>query len=108
TFPSWPLAHPFRYICHNGEINTIRGNSHWMRARQGRLKSDLFGENIHKLFPIVAEDQSDSACLDNAVEFLVQGGRSIAHAMMMLIPEPWVAASQMDMDLRGFYEFHAA
>src|SRR5207237_287037 len=84
------------------------GNTHWMRARQGRLKSELFGKDLHRLFPIVNADQSDSACLDNAVEFLVHGGRSLPHAMMMLIPEPWVANTQMDMDLRGFYEFHAA
>jgi len=108
TFPTWARAHPYRYICHNGEINTIQGNQHWMRARQGRLKSDLFGADLQKLFPIILDGQSDSACLDNAVEFLVQGGRSLAHAMMMLIPEPWAASSQMDFERRGFYEYHAA
>ncbi len=108
TFPTWPLAHPYRYICHNGEINTLKGNVNWMRARQGRLNSDLFGEDMQKLFPIVYENQSDSACLDNALEFLVLGGRSLPHAMMMLIPEPWVANPQMDLDRRGFYEYHAA
>ncbi|MFO0730870.1 MAG: glutamate synthase large subunit [Nitrospiraceae bacterium] len=108
TFPTWPLAHPYRYICHNGEINTLKGNVHWMRARQGRLNSELFGEDMQKLFPIVYENQSDSACLDNALEFLVLGGRSLPHAMMMLIPEPWVANPQMDLDRRGFYEYHAA
>lgn len=108
TFPTWPLAHPYRYICHNGEINTLKGNVNWMRARQGRLNSDLFGQDLAKLYPIVSEQQSDSACLDNAVEFLTMGGRSLPHAMMMLIPEPWVANSQMDLDRRGFYEYHAA
>src|SRR4026209_2873900 len=108
TFPTWPLAHPYRYICHNGEINTLKGNVNWMRARQGRLNPDLFGQDLAKLFPIVSEQQSDSACLDNAVEFLTMGGRSLPHAMMMLIPEPWVANPQMDLDRRGFYEYHAA
>ncbi|MCS6297740.1 MAG: glutamate synthase large subunit [Nitrospira sp.] len=108
TFPTWPLAHPYRYICHNGEINTLKGNVNWMRARQGRLNSELFGEDMKKLFPIVYENQSDSASLDNALEFLVLGGRSLPHAMMMLIPEPWVANPQMDLDRRGFYEYHAA
>ncbi len=108
TFPTWPLAHPYRYICHNGEINTLKGNVNWMTARQGRLNSDLFGQDLAKLYPIVYERQSDSACLDNAVEFLTMGGRSLPHAMMMLIPEPWVANPQMDLDRRGFYEYHAA
>ncbi|MER3424658.1 MAG: glutamate synthase subunit alpha, partial [Nitrospiraceae bacterium] len=108
TFPTWPLAHPYRYICHNGEINTLKGNVNWMRARHGRLKSELFGDDLPKLFPIVYEHQSDSACLDNALEFLVLGGRSLPHAMMMLIPEPWVGNPQMDLDRRGFYEYHAA
>ncbi len=108
TFPTWPLAHPYRYICHNGEINTLKGNVNWMRARQGRLQSELFGEDLAKLFPIVYEDQSDSACLDNALEFLVMGGRSLPHAMMMLIPEPWVSNPHMDLERRGFYEYHAS
>jgi glutamate synthase (NADPH/NADH) large chain/glutamate synthase (ferredoxin) len=108
TFPTWPLAHPYRYMCHNGEINTLKGNVNWMRARQGRLNSDLFGKDLEKLYPIVSEQQSDSACLDNAVEFLTMGGRSLPHVMMMLIPEPWVANPQMDLDRRGFYEYHAA
>ena len=77
TFPTWPLAHPYRYICHNGEINTLKGNVNWMRARQGRLNSELFGKDLDKLFPIVYEHQSDSACLDNALEFLLLGGRSL-------------------------------
>jgi glutamate synthase (NADPH/NADH) large chain/glutamate synthase (ferredoxin) len=108
TFPTWPLAHPYRYICHNGEINTLKGNVNWMKARQGRLHSELFGKDMEKLFPIVYEQQSDSACLDNALEFLLLGGRSLPHAMMMLIPEPWVANPQMDLDRRGFYQYHAA
>ncbi len=108
TFPTWPRAHPYRYVCHNGEINTLKGNVNWMKARQGRLHSDLFGKDMEKLFPIVSENQSDSACLDNALEFLLLGGRSLPHAMMMLIPEPWVANPQMDLDRRGFYQYHAA
>ncbi len=108
TFPTWPLAHPYRYVCHNGEINTLKGNVNWMRARQGRLSSELFGQDLAKLYPIVSEQQSDSACLDNAVEFLTMGGRSLPHVMMMLIPEPWVANPHMDLDRRGFYEYHAA
>jgi glutamate synthase (NADPH/NADH) large chain/glutamate synthase (ferredoxin) len=108
TFPSWSLAHPYRYLVHNGEINTLKGNVNWMRARQGRLKSDLFGDDLSKLYPIVYENQSDSACLDNALEFLVLGGRSLPHAMMMLIPEPWVGNPHMDLDRRGFYEYHAS
>lgn len=108
TFPAWSLSHPYRYTVHNGEINTLKGNVNWMRARQGLLASELFGDDLEKLYPIVYESQSDSACLDNAVEFLVMGGRSLPHAMMMLIPEPWVGNPQMDLDRRGFYEYHAA
>ncbi len=108
TFPTWRLAHPYRMLCHNGEINTIRGNVNWMRARQGRLASDIFGVPVHELYPIVREGQSDSASLDNALEFLVLGGRSLPHSMMMLIPEPWVANPHMDLDRRGFYEFQSA
>ncbi len=108
TFPSWPLAHPYRYLVHNGEINTLRGNVNWMRARQGRLASDLFGDDLEKLYPIVDDEQSDSACLDNAVEFLALAGRSLPHVMMMLIPEPWVGNPHMDLERRGFYEYHAS
>ncbi len=109
TFPTWSLAHPYRYTVHNGEINTLKGNVNWMRARQGRLASDLFGDDLKKLFPIIDDStQSDSACLDNAIEFLVMAGRSLPHAMMMLIPEPWVGNPQMDLARRGFYEYHAA
>jgi glutamate synthase (NADPH/NADH) large chain/glutamate synthase (ferredoxin) len=108
TFPAWRLAHPYRYLCHNGEINTLRGNLNWMRSRQSRLQSDLFGKDLGDLFPIVPGGQSDSACLDNALEFLVQGGRSLAHSMMMLIPEPWTGNPQMNLERRGFYEFQSA
>ncbi len=108
TFPAWSLAHPYRAIVHNGEINTLRGNVNWMRARQGRLASDLFGDEIEKLYPIVHDNQSDSACLDNAVEFLSMAGRPLAHVMMMLIPEPWVGNPQMNVERRAFYEYHAS
>jgi len=108
TFPTWPLSHPYRYICHNGEINTLKGNINWMRGREGRLASSLFGEDLPKLFPILLEEQSDSASLDNMLEFLVMGGRSLPHAMMMLIPEAWVGDPHMDIDLRSFYEYHAS
>ncbi|MFQ5543119.1 MAG: glutamate synthase large subunit [Nitrospiria bacterium] len=108
TFPAWPLAHPYRYTCHNGEINALKGNVNWMRARQGRFSSSLFGEDLDKLFPIIDSEQSDSACFDNALEFLVMGGRSLPHAMMMLIPEAWAGNPHMDLDRRGFYEYHAS
>ncbi|HEY5627055.1 MAG TPA: glutamate synthase large subunit [Nitrospira sp.] len=108
TFPTWPLAQPFRMLAHNGEINTLKGNVNWMKARQGRLHSEKFGKDMDKLFPIVTENQSDSACLDNALEFLLLGGRSLPHTMMMLIPEPWVSNPQMNLERRGFYQYHAA
>jgi glutamate synthase (NADPH/NADH) large chain len=108
TFPSWKLAHPFRMIAHNGEINTLRGNVNWMAARQASVSSPLFGENISKLWPISYEGQSDTACFDNALEFLVQGGYSLAHAAMMLIPEAWAGNPLMDEKRRAFYEYHAA
>jgi len=91
TFPSWQLAHPFRYICHNGEINTLRGNINWMHARQSVLTSHVFGSNINKLFPIIQPGVSDSAALDNAVELITMSGRSLPHAMTILIPEAWGA-----------------
>ena len=108
TFPSWQLAHPYRYVAHNGEINTLRGNVNWMAARQASVSSDLFGEDIQKLWPISYEGQSDTACFDNALEFLVQGGYSLAHAMMMLIPEAWAGNPLMDEQRRSFYEYHAS
>jgi glutamate synthase (NADPH/NADH) large chain len=108
TFPSWRLAHPYRMVAHNGEINTLRGNVNWMAARQASVASDLFGDDISKLWPISYEGQSDTACFDNALEFLVQGGYSLCHAMMMLIPEAWAGNPLMDEDRRAFYEYHAA
>jgi glutamate synthase (NADPH/NADH) large chain len=108
TFPSWPLAHPYRMICHNGEINTLRGNNNWMASRQASVSSPLFGDDIQKLWPISYEGQSDTACFDNALEFLVQGGYSMAHAMMMLIPEAWAGNPLMSEERRAFYEYHAA
>lgn len=107
TFPTWPLAHPYRMIAHNGEINTLRGNRNWMRARQARLTSSLFGDDVKKLIPLVNETGSDSATLDNALELLVMGGRHIAHALMMLVPEAWGGNEEMDPDRRAFYEYHA-
>ena len=108
TFPSWRLAHPYRMVAHNGEINTLRGNVNWMAARQASVASELFGDDISKLWPISYEGQSDTACFDNALEFLVQGGYSLAHAMMMLIPEAWAGNPLMDEERRSFYEYHAA
>jgi len=108
TFPSWKLAHPYRMVAHNGEINTLRGNVNWMAARQASVSSPLFGDDIHKLWPISYEGQSDTACFDNALEFLVQGGYSLAHAVMMLIPEAWAGNTLMHEDRKAFYEYHAA
>jgi glutamate synthase domain-containing protein 2/glutamate synthase domain-containing protein 1/glutamate synthase domain-containing protein 3 len=108
TFPTWSLAHPYRMIAHNGEINTLRGNNNWMAARQASVSSDLYGDDIEKLWPISYEGQSDTACFDNALEFLVQGGYSLAHAMMMMIPEAWAGNPLMDEDRRAFYEYNAA
>ncbi|MBL8580355.1 MAG: glutamate synthase large subunit [Mesorhizobium sp.] len=108
TFPSWKLAHPYRMIAHNGEINTVRGNNNWMAARQASVDSELFGNDISKLWPISYEGQSDTACFDNALEFLFQGGYSLAHAMMMLVPEAWAGNKTMDADRKAFYEYHAA
>ena len=108
TFPTWQLAHPYRMVAHNGEINTLRGNVNWMAARQASIDSDLFGNDISKLWPISYEGQSDTACFDNALEFLVRGGYPLAHAMMMLIPEAWAGNPFMDDDRRAFYEYHAA
>jgi glutamate synthase (NADPH/NADH) large chain len=108
TFPSWRLAHPYRMVCHNGEINTLRGNINWMAARRHSMRSSLFGEDMKKLWPLIPEGQSDTACFDNALELLVQGGYSLAHAMMLLIPEAWAGNPLMDEKRRAFYEFHAA
>ncbi|MBN9345501.1 MAG: glutamate synthase large subunit [Devosia sp.] len=108
TFPSWRLAHPYRFVCHNGEINTVRGNVNWMAARQASVSSELFGADIQKLWPISYPGQSDTACFDNALEFLMRGGYSLPHAAMMLIPEAWAGNELMDEDRKAFYEYHAA
>ena len=108
TFPSWKLAHPYRYVAHNGEINTIKGNVSWMNARQSVLESPLHGKGINNLFPVIMPEGSDSASLDNAVEFLFQSGRSLPHVMAMLIPEAWAGNPDMDEDKRAFYEYHAS
>jgi len=108
TFPSWRLAHPYRMVCHNGEINTLRGNINWMAARRHSMSSPLFGDDMKKLWPLIPEGQSDTACFDNALELLVQGGYSLAHAMMLLIPEAWAGNPLMDEQRRAFYEYHAA
>jgi glutamate synthase (NADPH/NADH) large chain len=108
TFPSWKLAHPYRMVAHNGEINTQRGNNNWMAARQASVDSELFGNDIAKLWPISYEGQSDTACFDNALELLCQGGYSLPHAMMMLIPEAWAGNNLMAAERKAFYEYHAA
>ena len=108
TFPSWDLAHPFRMICHNGEINTLRGNVNWIRARQGAISSPILGKDLDKIWPLIYDGQSDSASFDNALELLVMGGYSVAHAMMMMIPEAWENHTLMDPARRAFYEYHAA
>jgi glutamate synthase domain-containing protein 1 len=108
TFPTWDLAQPFRYLAHNGEINTVKGNINWMRAREATLQSDLFGDDLKKLFPVIAPGGSDSASFDNALELLVASGRSLPHAMMMMIPEAWDKNVHIDEGKRGFYEYHAA
>ncbi|MGH8587536.1 MAG: glutamate synthase subunit alpha, partial [Gammaproteobacteria bacterium] len=106
TFPSWPLAQPFRYVSHNGEINTLRGNINWMRARQALCQSPLFGEDLQKIFPIIYEDGSDSACFDNVLEFLHMAGRPLAHAVLMMIPEAWSGHEAMADERKAFYEYH--
>ncbi|MCD0502085.1 glutamate synthase-related protein [Bordetella petrii] len=108
TFPAWPLAHPYRMIAHNGEINTVKGNFNWLRAREGMMQSAVLGDDLKKLYPIVYEGQSDTATFDNCLELLVNSGYSLAHAMMMMIPEAWEQHTQMDESRRAFYEYHAA
>ncbi len=108
TFPKWNLAHPFRYIAHNGEINTLRGNYNWMRAREKGVSSPLLGADLEKIWPLIYPGQSDSAAFDNALELLVMSGYSMAQAMMMMIPEAWESHTQMDEKRRAFYEYHAA
>ena len=108
TFPSWKLAHPYRFIAHNGEINTVRGNVNWMNARRRTLESDLLGPDLDKMWPLIPHGQSDTASLDNALELLLAGGYPLAHAMMMLIPEAWAGNKLMEAKRRAFYEYHAA
>ena len=108
TFPEWPLAHPYRYVAHNGEINTVKGNFNWMRAREGVMKSPVLGEDLPKLYPISFEHQSDTATFDNALELLTMAGYPLAHAAMMMIPEAWEQHTLMDGRRRAFYEYHAA
>ena len=107
TFPSWDRAHPYRYVAHNGEINTVRGNINWIKARESLFESELFGDNMRELLPVINPNGSDSAMFDNTLELLVLAGRSLPHAMMMLIPEPWSAHESMDDSLRAFYQYHS-
>lgn len=108
TFPEWPLAHPYRMVAHNGEINTVKGNFNWMRAREGVMKSPVLGDDLKKLYPISFEHQSDTATFDNALELLTMSGYPLAHAAMMMIPEAWEQHEGMDVRRRAFYEYHAA
>ena len=108
TFPSWPLAHPYRYVAHNGEINTLTGNINWMRAREGLLQSDVLGDDLQKVLPVIREGGSDTAAFDNVLEFLVMTGRSLPHAILMMIPEPWAGHESMPPALRDFYEYHSS
>jgi len=108
TFPAWELAHPFRMVAHNGEINTVRGNINWMNARRHSMKSTVLGKDLDKIWPVIAENQSDTACFDNALELLLMGGYSLTHAAMLLIPEAWSGNNLMDEKRKAFYEHHAA
>jgi len=108
TFPSWELAHPYRLIAHNGEINTVKGNFNWIRAREGVMSSPVLGDDLKKLWPLIYEGQSDTACFDNALELLTMAGYPLAHAVMMMIPEAWEQHALMDEGRRAFYEYHAA
>lgn len=108
TFPEWPLAHPYRLVAHNGEINTVKGNFNWMRAREGVMKSAVLGDDLQKLFPLIYEGQSDTASFDNALELLVMAGYPLPQAMMMMVPEAWENHTLMDQNRRAFYEYHAA
>src|ERR1700761_1318574 len=107
TFPSWELAHPYRMIAHNGEVNTLRGNVNWMRARESQLASELFGDDLQKVIPVVREGGSDSAIFDNVLELLVLSGRPIPHAVMMMVPEAYRTRKDLDPDVKGFYDFHS-
>jgi glutamate synthase (NADPH) large chain len=108
TFPSWPLAHPYRMVAHNGEINTLRGNINWMKAREGLLSSSVFGDDLAKVLPVIRPGGSDTATFDNVLEFLVMSGRSLPHAVLMMIPEPWSGNPEMDPAVRAFYEYHSS
>ena len=108
TFPEWPLAHPYRYVAHNGEINTVKGNYNWMKAREGVMSSPVLGPDLHKLYPISFADQSDTATFDNCLELLTMAGYPISQAVMMMIPEPWEQHTTMDERRKAFYEYHAA
>ncbi|MGE5126013.1 MAG: glutamate synthase large subunit, partial [Betaproteobacteria bacterium] len=107
TFPNWARAHPYRYVCHNGEINTLRGNVNWMHARESLFESKLFGDDLPKILPVIDADGSDSAMFDNVLELLVLAGRSLPHAVMMMIPEPWAGHESMNEKKRAFYEYHS-
>ena len=107
TFPSWPLAHPYRYIAHNGEINTLRGNINWIYAREALCQSDLLGDDLAKILPVIREGGSDTAIFDNVLEFLVITGRSLPHAILMMIPEPWSGHESMSAERKAFYEYHS-
>jgi len=108
TFPSWPLAHPYRYVAHNGEINTLRGNINWMKAREALCRSDVLGDHLQKILPIIREGGSDTAIFDNVLEFLVMAGRSLPHALLMMIPEPWQSHASMSPARKAFYEYHSS
>jgi glutamate synthase domain-containing protein 1 len=108
TFPAWELAHPYRLIAHNGEINTVKGNVNWINARTGAIKSAVLGDDLKKLWPLIYPGQSDTASFDNCLELLVMAGYPLTHAMMMMIPEAWEQHTLMDANRRAFYEYHAA
>jgi glutamate synthase domain-containing protein 1 len=107
TFPSWERAHPYRYVAHNGEINTLRGNINWMHARQSMFESELFGDDLSRAQPIVNIDGSDSGIFDNTLELMTLAGRSLPHAVMMMIPEPWAGHESMSPEKKAFYEYHS-
>src|SRR2546429_7944731 len=107
TFPSWGRAHPYRYISHNGEINTLRGNINWMHARQSMMRSKLFGKDLLKILTVIDTEGSDSAMFDNVLELLALSGRELPHAIMMMVPEPWSRAETMTPERKAFYEFHS-
>src|SRR6201991_913111 len=107
TFPTWSLAHPYRYLAHNGEINTLRGNVNWMHARESRFASHLFGADLQKVLPVIDPDASDSGMFDNALEMFLLAGRSLPQALMMMVPEPWSGDPFISKEKRAFYEYHS-